>query len=371
MKRRTVIIVGIILGIIALGIGAYFAWQNRKQVVQIIPGIMGVEIPPAQQAADRLKALSSREVVEYWVVKNATSSNIFYLDANKNIIKIDEASIETTDAINLLGVISITPSPSGKWIFAGMNKSGDATVYDVENNTWERDLMGVKAIAWGVEEGKFAILTTGTDQSLEGPQIKTGNISNRKLPDTTVMSFNLPDFDLVWSQKDSLLLTQKPSADYVSDMWKVDIATKKLSKFLSDRGLMVQWSSLGDRALKFTTTEGRNHKLAIIDEKGAELMALRFITMPDKCAITTPTQMYCAIPRDQEALSHMVLPDEYLKREVYFQDGIYQIDLATNGIRAIYEDEEPVIDATNLTVLEDRILFINRYDRKLYSLKLQ
>ena len=98
---------------------------------------------------------------------------------------------------------------------------------------------------------------------------------------------------------------------------------------------------------------------------------IKFITLPDKCVITSPTQMYCAIPRDQDAFAKLTLPDDYMKREAYVSDGIYQIDIANNGIRAIYEEDIRAIDAINLTVLEDRIVFVNRYDRKLYSLTLQ
>ena len=372
MNKKWIIGISIALGVVVLGVAAYFAWQNRAKIAQVVPELEGGgTIAPVEKTVKKMQVISSREVTSYWVTKDATSSAIFYLDQTGNIIKIDASGVETADTIGLKNALDIVPAPSGNWLFAKLSTSGDAAIYDMVKGARTRDFIGIDAAAWGAEDGKLATIITGTDTGSIKPRIVVEDLKNAKVAASTVLSFGLQGFDLQWPQKDSLFLTQKPSADYISDMWKVDIKTKQLSKFLSDRGLMVQWSPMGDRALKFTTTEGRGHKLAIIDNTGAELMTLRFVTMPDKCVMTTSAQMYCAIPRDQESLSHMILPDDYLKRNVYFKDGIYQIDLANNGIKTIFEDEDPIIDATDLSVLNDKILFINRYDKKLYSLNIK
>ncbi|AKM78608.1 MAG: hypothetical protein UY31_C0042G0005 [Candidatus Wolfebacteria bacterium GW2011_GWE1_48_7] len=369
MNKKWLITIGIILGVVALGVGAYFAWQNRKQIIEVIPEIIGGGITPIEPKVEKLLMMSSRQVKTYWVQEVATSSKIIYIAENGSVVEIESNGTEITSESGLQGV-DIEVSSSGRWIFSKLGQDGDGVIYDGISIDRIRDFIGVDNVAWG-GDGKIAMIIAGNDSGTIVPQIMVQDIKNEQAAPQKIISLNVKGFDLQWPQKESLYLTQPPSAEYVSDLWKIDLGTKKLSKFLSGRGLMVQWSPLGDRALKFTTTEGRGHKLAVIDDKGVESMSLRFITLPDKCVMATSTQMYCAIPRDQEALTHMVLPDEYLKRSVYFQDGIYQIDLTTNGIRAIFEDEEPKIDATDLTVLDDKILFINRYDRKLYSLQLQ
>lgn len=371
MNKKWLITIGIVLGIVVLGVAAYFAWQNRKQITQIIPGIVGGGIPPAQQIVNKLKILSSREVEEYWLLKTSSSSEILYFDTNKNIFKIDKDGVETTDVVALKGATGVVPDPSGKVLFAKLNNEGGVALYDSVSNTRKGDFIGIDTAAWGPEDGKIAMLVTGNDQGLVTPQIEVGNINDKKPLGKILESPVLQGFNLVWPQKDSLFLTQKPSAEYISDIWKVDLKTNKLSKFLSDRGLIVQWSPFGDRALEFITTEGREHKLSLIDNNGNRLKEFKFVTMPDKCVMTTASQVYCAIPRDQESLTHMTLPDDYLKRSVYFKDGIYQIDIDKDSIRGIFEDENPNIDATDLTVLGNKLLFINRYDRKLYSLDLQ
>lgn len=372
MNKRTLIIIAIVLGIIALGVGAYFAWKNRAIVGELIPELIEGTITPIEPKEERLKLISSREVVGYWVLSNGTSSDILYVAQNGNMVKIGTGDIE--EIINgetFSGVRNVMGVKNGSMAMAATQSEGQVMyrVYDVIANEWL--LAGGDASSLSPDGGFVASIVKGALANSHLTIQETNLIQADTGTSKEVLSFAPEGFDVSWIKNSELLLTQKPSADYISDMWKVDVKTKKLQKFLSGRGLMVQWSPLGDRALKFTTTEGRDHKLTIIDDKGVELMRLRFVTMPEKCAIMTPTQMYCAIPRDQSALSHAILPDDYLKRDIYFQDGIYQIDLTTGGIRAIFEEENPKIDATELTVLDDRMLFVNRYDRKLYSLNLQ
>lgn len=372
MNKKTLIIIAVVLGIVALGIGAYFAWKNRAVVEEIIPAITGGVIAPTEQKEGKFSLISSREVAGYWVLNTSTSSEVLYIAQNGNVVKIDQEGIEEiVNKETILGLRAVVSAKDGSRVMVSNATDGRVMyrVYDVKRNEWL--LANGDAASLSPDGTLVASLLRGvlskTQLSIQATELLQTDDENRK----NILSLAMDGLDVSWIKNDELILTQKPSADYISDMWKIDIKKKKLSKFLSDRGLMVQWSPMGDRALKFTTTEGRAHKLAVINDKGAEVATMRFVTMPDKCAIMTPTQIYCAIPRDQEDLSHKTLPDDYLKRDVYFKDGIYQVDIEKGGIRAIFEEETPNIDATDLTVLEDRILFINRYDRKLYSLKLQ
>lgn len=372
MNKKTLIIIGIVLAIIALGVAAYFAWQNRTKIAEIIPVIGGDQIPPLQEIDKKLNVISSRTVKEYWINGAAASSTISYVAEGGDIIHIgDDGQEELGVNIGNTETASIKPSPDGMALFIQVKGAVEADVIDTREGKTISAFMGVEDAAWGTQTEKIATLRRTSEKS-ELSDLVIADISKKgAAPQRLVTAFFQKGLTVEWPNQASLFLSQKPSADYISEIWKVDIKTKKIAKFLSDRGLIVQWAPFGTRALKFTTTEGRNHRLTLIDEKGLEVATLKFITLPDKCVMTGSTQMYCAIPRDQAALSRLTLPDDYLKRNVYFQDGIYQIDIANNGIRAIYEDETPIIDATNLTVVKDKIVFINRYDKKLYSLDLQ
>lgn len=379
MERNKKILIGagIALGVIALGAGAYFAWRNRAVVANIIADVGGGggTIQPFQPAPERLREISSREVAGYWTVATTSTSTptVMYADPGGNILRIDDAGDELVYPQSIANIAAVLPSASGaRALVVSKDARGSSfNLFDAVERLPGVTMRGVSEVTWAPEgnDAAYFIAAGGSMRLRTQASDLIGQSDSVAFSDIVQVPQN--DFTISWPQKDVLYMAQRPSADSISDMWRVDLKTKTIKKFLSDRGLMVRWAPFGTRALKFTTTEGRVHKLALIDDKGVEQAAVKFVTLPNKCVMTGPTQMYCAIPRDQGALAKMALPDDYLKRKVYFKDGIYQIDITNNGIRAIYEEDAPAIDATDLTVLNDRILFINRYDRKLYSLKLQ
>lgn len=376
MERNKKIIIGavIALGIVALGVGAYIAWQNRGNApTVVVPESNEGAILPFEPVAENLRVISSRQVSGYWVVTATSGSVLMYADLEGNIMKVDDAGDELIYAQSIANIAAVKPSGDGSRAFVESKDGGVSLfhLFDAVVGLPGVTVTGVAEVTWAPKGNSAAyVVSTGDAMRLRTQTADLiGQSDAAKFSDIV----RLPQGDIVmhWPQKDVLYVAQRPSADYVSDAWRVDMKTKSMKKIASDRGLMMRWAPFGTRALKFTTTEGRKHRLTIVDDGGSELATVKFVTLPDKCVMTAPTQMYCAIPRDQEALMKMTLPDDYLKRDVYTQDGIYQIDSMNNGIRAIYEADEPVIDATDLTVLGDRIVFINRYDRKLYSLNLQ
>lgn len=375
MERNKKIIIGagIVLGIIALGVGAYFAWKNRDVVVNIVTNGVGNVIQPFESELERLRVISSREVVGYWTVNATSGAVLMYADPEGNMLKVGEAGDELFYAQSIMNIAGVHSSGDGSKAFIE-SKGSTGSLFHLFGTTEGLPgvtLAGVSEVTWA-PAGNDAVYLVSVGDSMR-LRMQTADLINQSDTAKFFEIAKLPqnDFTIQWPQKEVLYVLQRPSADYASDMWRVDLKTKGLKKIASDRGLIVKWAPFGTRALKFTTTEGRAHKLTLIDDQGTEQAVTQFITLPNKCVMTSATQMYCAIPRDQGALAKLTLPDDYLKREVYFEDGIYQIDIANNGIRAIYEGEEPTIDAIDLTVLDDRIIFINRYDRKLYGLDLQ
>ncbi len=118
--------------------------------------------------------------------------------------------------------------------------------------------------------------------------------------------------------------------------------------------------------LEFSSeSQGRTGRLNLIDERGVVLANLDFMTLANKCLISQP-KIYCAIPKNIPPRT--TLPDDYLKRAVYFDDIFYQIDINQNSFTEIPTASQSVIDAVNLKFVGNRLFFINRYDNKVYSL---
>ena len=149
----------------------------------------------------------------------------------------------------------------------------------------------------------------------------------------------------------------------------IDINKKTLIALGTEvNGLMMKWSADGKAGLQFSSqSEGREGRLNLINEQGAVQAVLDFITLPDKCFIFQP-KIYCAVPESIPAKT--VLPDDYLKRAVYFRDVFYQIDITQNSLSEILAGIEPTLDATRLNLVDNKLLFINRYDNGLYQLEL-
>lgn len=184
-----------------------------------------------------------------------------------------------------------------------------------------------------------------------------------------ILSFGQKDFDLDWISTNQIILAPKPSAFYSASAWSVDVKNKTIT-LLADslNGLMLKWSALGQIGLEFSSQiQGTEPKLKLVDNKGSIKANLDFTTLPSKCLVSEP-QIYCAIPKDIP--NRTALPDDYLKRVVYFTDAFYQININENSSLKIFEPVDLAIDAYNLNLIDGKLLFVNRYDNKLYSLEL-
>ena len=130
---------------------------------------------------------------------------------------------------------------------------------------------------------------------------------------------------------------------------------------------MTRWSPAGDHGIAFHNS-GLNPVTTLIDNNGVALRTFSFVTMPSKCALDAE-KIYCAIPKNIP--ERAILPDDYLKREIYFEDGVYLIDLTAETITTLFEKDQPIIDAEHLEVYQNKIYFKNRLDNGLYTVNLE
>ncbi len=405
--KKTLIIISIVLGVAAMGLGVYFAWKKSKEILTPPPAtgqkpiVQNQNLPVStgnqnQQAqAAKLKVLSDQPVFDYWVyypaatstpiISKSTSSiavstsspaislkpEIFYASEDGRILKVSakggpasggkesEDEVVSSDVISNLQ--SIKASPDGKMVLV---KYGDLinpqfSLFNVETKVWQK-FSDISAAAFSPDNKKIAYFekTSGS--------LVTKDLLGAKPKTTKVVSINQKDFDLSWILPDKILLVPKPSFDYESQIWAVDLKNKTLNSLASGRGLMVNWSSDGKMGIRFRSTEARVPEMTLINDSGDALANLDFSTLPDKCLIKQP-QIYCAIPQTYNSVQEPLLPDDYLKRAVYFQDFIYSINTIKNSFAPIFFAQDPAIDATHLSLVENELIFINRYDNKLYG----
>ena len=281
---------------------------------------------------------------------------------------------------------SVRASSDGKFVLikSGSLPNPRFDILDNVKNVWQPTLSGVYAADWSLTGEKLAYLQSNAanknfdlyikDLSIGGTAASTSTkltAANRsKNSPQKIISLNQADFDLKWAQTNDVFLTPMPSMDYFSEIWDVNLSAKTVSRLTSGNSLIVNWLKFSNLGLKFTSNNGRNYSLSLIDNNDNIKGSFKFNTLPDKCLFNSAIQIYCAIPRDQNIFSNFSFPDDYYKKNIYSKDGIYVVDLTNNRIQALFEKGNPVIDAVDLSLFGNQLLFINRYDSKLYSLGL-
>ena len=373
--KKIIIIISVILGIVAMGLGVYFAWKKTKTILTppsapSQPTSVGITEPTAaerQLAAQKLKILSDQPIFDYWIY-STSSEQVFYVNQEGKIFKIKEdGNDEAITSEPIENLQTIKSSSDGKRVFI---KSGDLvspkfTIFNSETKIFELLPENITAAAFSPDAKKIAYLETKAIQS----DLIIKDLVNLKQKPSWIISISQKDFDLDWISAEKIVLVPKSSAFYQASAWVIDTKKKTVSPLGAEvNGLMIKWSSNGKIGLQFSSqSEGREGRLNLINEQGLVQAGLDFITLPDKCLISDP-KIYCAIPTSIPAKT--VLPDDYLKRAVYFRDALYQIDISQNSLSGIFTETEPAIDAARLNLLDNKLLFINRYDSRLYSLEI-
>lgn len=392
--KKIIIISGISLAVIAFGLGVYFAWKKSREILQPPASLPLAPTfpfsPPAPAGGEtgagaspgvsvpKLRAISDYGVFDYWIVPFMTSTSspqaagqmeILYFNESGQIFKVIESgddAMATPEPISDLR--SIYASKDGKFIIV---KSGDLTspkfnLYNVATGVWQPLSGNITAIDFSPDSQKIVYLEKVSVNSTTNNLI-IKDLTATKPKTTKILSLNQKDFELKWLTPDQILLLSKPSAQINGEIWSVSVKNKTIKLLANGKGLLVNFADDASWGLKFNINNERKPKLQLIDKDGNVKADFEFSTLPDKCLITLST-LYCAIP--QNLTAKINLPDDFLKKAAYFKDAIYRIDINQNTSEIIYSGDEPVIDATSFSLIGNRLLFINRYDKKLYSLEL-
>lgn len=127
---------------------------------------------------------------------------------------------------------------------------------------------------------------------------------------------------------------------------------------LNNRDWQMEWLTVNEIYLKSRPTPVLNQEIWKVNLKD------RTITRSTAPISFKCFNSYCAKPTNQ-VVDNLFL-DNYFKRKIYTNDSIY-----FGSKLLLRADEQNPIDATNLSLYKDKLLFINRYDQKLYSLELK
>lgn len=364
--KKTLIIILIFIAILAVGLGVYFAWSKSRQILNPPLVAAPVVTPSASnqtaQETGKLKAISDNKASAYWIYRSPSSTDVYYFNESGQLFKIKDGEDEKIINDGIGEIKSIAIDKDGKKVAVD---SGEFTILTISaSGLIKESLAGALAVTFSPDSDKMAYLDDKGNFNIMDYSAKL-----RSPKTTKILTMSVNDPVLSWIAGDKIILSSRPSAFYINESWIIDINKKTIAPFSNARGLTLNWSSDGKEAIKFTVDASFNPSLSLIDNTNSIKANFDFSSLPDKCFISA-AKIYCAISQSNNLIGRLILPDDYLKRKVYFNDFIYEINRQDNNLQALYSGGNIAIDAYNLTAVGGEIFFINRYDDRIYSLEL-
>ncbi|KKS82765.1 MAG: hypothetical protein UV58_C0005G0019 [Candidatus Wolfebacteria bacterium GW2011_GWC1_43_10] len=222
---------------------------------------------------------------------------------------------------------------------------------------------GVTAVDFSPDGQRIAFLKENQSQT----SVYIQDLAKAKQPVTLIVSLTAVDFNLLWTETGSLALTPKPSYFVNGQAWLINLSSRSLRWLGGGSGYSLVFSSPFNFGLEFSSSARTESKIGLIDKSGKSLAELSFSTVADKCSFSLEKKVaFCAVPYSANKSSGLVLPDDFLKRAVYFKDEIYRIDLESSAVDIVFDLEDTLFDMVDIKHRSDQLFFINRYDNQLY-----
>ena len=238
-------------------------------------------------------------------------------------------------------------------------------------STSEAELKGlalpssVSEIAVSPAEDKVFYLSNEGDELTEGVVADFSNKSQKKI-------FELPfgEFNISWPTKDNIVLLTKPSAKAEGYLYFLNQKTGILTRILGGiKGLTAVVSPDGEKIVFGGLSQGGTES-KVYNVKTKTISELGFATLADKCAWgkKNKNMVYCGVPL---RISGSNQPEDWYEGVVSFDDGVWSKNIATGESQNILSRFGA--DIANIFVSDDEnhLIFINKNDGTLWSLKLK
>lgn len=380
--KKLFIIIAVILIFSAIAFGVYFAWKKSKEILEppvIDQRLTTNDLQPTSEAGRKLKIISDQPTLAYWLATRTNAdltqinAEIYYLNFNGQILKAnEEGEDEIISDRQIENIQSVEANKDGAQIIVKYAVNSNVSrfeIYDLSKKTWQL-IQNISAVTFSPDGKKIAYLEhPNSALQMRPSELIIKDLTSAKPKITKILPLNQVDFDLKWILADKIILTPKPSNLISGEAWQIDLKKKTIALFAEGDGLMLNFAKDASWGLKSSSDFQKKLNLELIDANGVSKANLGFSTLPEKCLITA-SNLYCAISENYNTIKEPSLPDDYLKKAVYFSDALYQISINENNFLGIFNESQPAIDAFNFEISDNRLFFINRYDNKIYGLEL-
>ena len=332
-----------------------------------------IPITPQTEGEFTIFKLSDVAVISPIISDNKV---LYYSKLNGNVLKTDFEG----KSIQPLTNIAIPNLITTVWSF---DKSQTINIYQ-ENDVVKKVLFDfasqkatqldskIKSVSFAPNQNKIAYQFI--DDSLGKNTITIADSNGLNWKD--IFNIRMENIRLYWTKDNLLTLTSAPSGIVKGSALTIDTTPKiiSLKKLISDiYGLTIKYSPDGKNLIYSQTDQyGHNPTLHLIKEGGvAEKTNLN--TLSDKCAFSKNNNIYCAIPKIING--SLILPDDFYKNIANFSDIFFKIDMANNKSSIIFDPADFKYDFNasdlNISPNEDYIIFVNKKDGLLYSIKIK
>lgn len=377
-------ITGLVLVIAGVIIGGYFLWRYISNKGGIAAVFKSAGAPPTTEVIDvdgdgegggatagtgagitaeelaqqkqKLSIIIDTPIFDYWINKNDNS--IYYVTIDGIITKLSADSKKIASNQTLENLHSVVPSADGSMALFEFYypQKPIFSVFFANTTNWQPLTEGTVSADFSPNNKELVFL--------DNTGLKILDLASFKIKDVQKMD---QFFDIKWAKTNTLLLYEKPSAEVPASLYSFDIVNKTIKKIINNEsGLSIDWSGNYEYGLKLNSIN-KTASLSLIGIEGNGIMNMSFVTVPNKCLIES-SKIYCGIPKNIR--EGIVLPDNYFTREDYFIDDIFELDLPTGKITKLFDGNAAILDAFDLKIKDGALLFINRYNNKLYSLRL-
>lgn len=411
--KRTLIIIGAVLLVIAIGIGAYFLFfapkkggivvdtgQNPfgtsgdytgagdgqqptgdtvKTGEEVAPNLVRITQGPV--ALGSLVFLAPKEITEEEGPDTGTSSaakakktilvpEVRYVERKSgNVYKYEfnEKLLSRISNRTLPGIQEAAWTPDGKTAFLRFLSSNDSGTELVETYALPTESEG----GYLLESGLDQVIVSGTSTVITLLPSTTGSIATAARADganaKTLFTSSLSSLRLYPAGKGVGAFT-KPSAQMDGFGFMVS-AAGAFDRILGPYRGFTMLPSPSGKQVAYSYLSGQTLVANVMDTATRASTALPVALLPEKCVWAADEQsIYCAVPRSMSGS----WPDSWYQGAVSFSDRIWKIDLAARTAVLVVDPvavANTPIDGVSLSIdaNSDVLLFTNRADGSLWA----
>ena len=323
-------------------------------------------------------------------------NEVFVVDYFGKIIKVVNGQSEIINDSNSGNPYQVLFSPSGEKIL--IDFSDFISIFDLQNKNWRQLDLNSFGPSFDLNNNVYYFQKENAFNSIFKLDLSKESSKSQKL-----IQLNILDSYLISKNKDEVFIVPKPSSLAYGSVVLFNNQNKNVSLVYEFPGLHFNWDAKTQNGVLLTSGELNKGGRFFWINKNLKAQELYFLTLPSKCIFNeeltktnedilnqtsttstsststlktaqastiTKTFLICAVPRNQNELKNKYITDDYLSYELYTEDDIYKIDLNSGETKIIFNDKTKSFDMDKLQLVNNRIFFINRFDKKLYSINL-